>query len=92
MERAWSLYYDTMHNLRLEQLNKGIINLIRIDIVLIIILIVFIVSLTILGLSLKRLVDLSTKMWALENLIKIDHRDIQIQPEEFNREPTSALH
>ena len=70
---------------QLSQLNEGIMNLTGIDIMLIIILII-------LGLSLKKLVDMSAKIQTLEKLIKIDHRAIQIQTEEFNEEPISALH
>ena len=36
-------------------------------------------------------VNLSAKTQALEKLNKTHHRDIQIQTEEFNREPTSAF-
>ena len=56
------------------------------------IIIFLIVGLIIIGLSLKKLVDMSTKTQALEKLIKRDHRAIQIQTEEFTREPISALH
>ena len=35
---------------------------------------------------------MSAKIQALEKLIKTDHRDIQIQIEEFKGEPISALH
>ena len=58
----------------------------------IIILIIFIVGLIILGLSFNRLVDMSAKIQTLEKLIKTDHRDTQIQTEEFKGEPVSALH
>lgn len=44
-------------------------------------LVIFVVSLITLGLSLKNLVDMSTKTQALEKHIKADHRDIQIQTE-----------
>ena len=68
-----------MYDLTMEQLNKGIINFTGIDILLIIILIIlFVVSIT-LGLSLKKLFDLISKIQTLEKLNKIDHRDIQTQ-------------
>ena len=35
---------------------------------------------------------MSAKMQVLEKLIRTDHRDIQIQTEEFKGELTSALH
>ena len=35
---------------------------------------------------------MSAKIQALEKLIKTDHRDIQIQTEEFKGEPMPALH
>ena len=35
---------------------------------------------------------MSAKIQALEKLIKTDHRDIQIQTEEFKGEPILALH
>ena len=56
------------------------------------ILIIFAVGLIVLDLSFKKLVDMSAKIQALEKLIKTDHRDIQIQTEEFNGESISALH
>ena len=34
---------------------------------------------------------MSAKIQALEKLIETDHRDIQIQTEEFNIEPVSVL-
>ncbi|MGE9502578.1 hypothetical protein ACQP3D_29800, partial [Escherichia coli] len=46
----------------------------------------------ILGLSLKKLVDMSVKMKSLEKLMKADHRDIQTQTKEFIGKPNSALH
>ena len=42
--------------------------------------------------SFKKLVNLSARIQALEKSNKTDHRDIQIQTEEFNGEPISALH
>ena len=42
--------------------------------------------LIILGLSLKKLFGLTAKIQVLEKLNKTDHRDIQIQTEEFNGE------
>ena len=51
-----------------------------------------IIILIILGLSLKKLVDMSAKIQALEKHIKTDHRDTQVQREEFNEEPISALY
>ena len=45
------------------------------------ILIILVVVLIVLGLSLKKLFDLSVKIQALEKLNKTDHRDIQIQTE-----------
>lgn len=84
MARVRSLYDYKMDNLKLEQLNERTINLIGIDKILIIILIIiFIVGLKILGLCFKKLVDMSTKIQALEKLINTDHRDIQIETEEF---------
>lgn len=35
---------------------------------------------------------MSAKIQDLEKLIKIDHRDIQTQTEEFKGEPTSPVH
>ena len=46
----------------------------------------------ILGLSLKKFFGLTAKIQALEKHNKTDHRYIQIQSEEFNGEPISALH
>ena len=38
------------------------------------------------------MIYLSAKVQALEKLNKTDHRDVQIQTEEFNREPISELY
>ena len=76
----------------MEQLKKGIIKLTRIDVLLIIIAIILVISLIILGLSLKKLFGTCAKIQALEKVNKTDHRDIQIQTEEFKGEPISALH
>ena len=38
------------------------------------------------------MIHLSAKVQALEKLNKTDHRDVQIQKEEFNREPISELY
>ena len=54
--------------------------------------IINIISIIIFVLSLKKLVNLSAKMQALETLNKTDHRDTQIQTEECNGEPISALY
>lgn len=62
MQTVRSLYDYAMLGLKMEQLNEGLINLARIEIMLIIILIIFIVSLIILGLSLKRFFDMSAKI------------------------------
>ena len=43
-----------------------------------------------LGLSVEKLFGLTAKIQTLEKLSKTDHRDIQT--EEFNGEPISALH
>ena len=40
----------------------------------------------------KKLLNLSAKIQDLEKLSKTDHRDTQIQTEEFNGEPVSVLH
>ena len=42
--------------------------------------------------SLIKVVNLSTKNQTVEKFNEIDYRDIQIQTEEFNEEPISALH
>ena len=88
MERVRSLYDYALHDLKLEQfnqLNEEIISLTETDIMLIIILII-------LGLSLKKLVDTSAMIQALEELIKTDHRGIQIHTEASKGELISALH
>lgn len=77
MERPRSLYDYIMHDLKVEQLNECINNLTGIEILLIIMLIIFLVSLIIPGLSLKKLVDMSAYMQALEKLIKADYRDMK---------------
>ena len=51
-----------------------------------------ITSIIIFVVSLKMLINLRAKIQALGRLNKTDHRDIQIQAEEFNGEPISALH
>ena len=88
--KARSLHDYVMHDLKMEQINGGIINwdwctIIHhfdnpFDVLII------------LGLSLKKLFDLTAKIQTLEKLNKTDHRDIQINPEEFNGEPISVLH
>lgn len=72
MERLRSLYDYTVHGLKMEQLSEGIINLIRID-MLIIILVILIIDLIVLDLFLKMLVDMRDKIQALDNLIKTNH-------------------
>ena len=54
--------------------------------------ILLIIILIILGLPLKKLVDMSPKIQTLEKLINADHSDIQIQTEEFKGEPMSVFH
>ena len=79
IEKVRSLHDHIMHDLKMELLNEGIINLTRIDILLIITLIILVVVLIILGLSLKMLFSLTANIQSLEKLNKTDHRDIQIQ-------------
>lgn len=59
---------------------------------LIISLIIFMVVLIILGLSFKKLVEISVKIQALEKLSKTNHRNIQIQTDGYKGEPISVLH
>ena len=40
----------------------------------------------------KKLINMSAKIQVLEKLNKTDHRDIQIQTEEFKGKPISVLH
>lgn len=63
MDGVRSLYDYKIGSLKRQQLNEGIIILTRTDIILIIIFIILI-------LSLKMLVDMSSKMQVLENLLK----------------------
>lgn len=58
---------------------EGIINLTCIDILLISTLIILIFNLIILDVSLKNLVNMLARKQALENFIKANHRDNQIQ-------------
>lgn len=51
-----------------------------------------IIILVILGLSLKKLVDMNAKIQALERLTKTDQRDIQIHTEKFKGEQISSWH
>ena len=70
------LYDYTKDGLKkMEQLNKVIINLDGIYVMSII----YIISLIILILFLKKLIDMSAKIQVLEKFTKTDHRDTQIQ-------------
>ena len=82
MEKVRCLYDNTMYDLKIEQLNEWKIS--QDWHTLNIVLIILVVILIILGLSLKKLFSLTAKMQALEKLNKINHRNIQIQMEEFS--------
>ena len=88
MDGFGSLYDKMLDSLKMEQLNERISNLDGIYVMSI----VNIISFIIFVLSLKKLVNLSAKIQALEKLNKTDHRDIHIQTEELNGELISALH
>ena len=87
MNGCGSLYDNVLDSLKMEQLNERIYNLGGVYVMSVVI-----ISFIIFVLSLKQLVNLSAKIQALEKPSKADHRDIQIQTEEFNGEPISALH
>ena len=78
MEGVMSLCDYTMDGLKMEQLNEGIIDLDGVHVMSIIN-----INLIILVLALKKFVDINAKIQVLEKLIKMNHRDIQIQTEEF---------